>query len=214
MNKWSERTIALAGILQATALVDQVSKSGHLRQEEFSTCIHALLNQNPTSTLATFGRLSDLEFGLQVLIDCFEGLPAESAQAPLRYALGVFHLQNKLMSNDDLLAIIGKRLEQVNQQALHFEPTHDNVIHNLADLYTDTISKFRFRIQVSGDPTYLQQDRIAAQIRTLLFSAIRAAILFNQVGGKRWHFLINRKRIVHCAKELLKEAKQERLQTH
>ncbi len=214
MNKWNERTIALAGVLQATALVDQLSKTGQLRKEEFATCINALLDQNPKSTLETYGDISQLEFGLQIIIDCFEGIPKESAQNPLRYALGVFHIQAKLIKNSDLLNIIGSRLQQANQQAAHFESTHDNVINNLASLYTDTISKFRFRIQVTGDATYLQQERTASQIRTLLFSAIRSAILFSQIGGRRWHFLVYRKRIVNSARELLKEAKSARINLH
>ncbi|MGI1677821.1 MAG: high frequency lysogenization protein HflD [Cellvibrionaceae bacterium] len=214
MKKWNERTIALAGVLQATAIVDQLSKSGQLRKEEFTTCINALLEQKPSSTLSTYGDISQLELGLQLILDSFDGMPRESAQNPLRYALGVFHLQAKLINKPDLLDIIGSRLIQANQQAAHFEPTHDNVINNLAGLYSDTISKFRFRIQVTGDVTYLQQERTASQIRALLFSAIRSAMLFSQVGGRRWHLLVYRKKILQCAHDLLREAKSTRKNIH
>jgi high frequency lysogenization protein len=74
----------------------------------------------------------------------------------------------------------------------------------MADLYSQTLSTFRYRIQVNGDYNFLQQQRIANQIRALLLAAVRSAILWRQVGGNRWHFLLNRKHIAHQVDLLLK----------
>lgn len=206
-SNWDNRVIALAGILQAAALVEKLATTGYLPKEEFRTCVESLLQQNPDSTLATYGGdLSQLELGLRTLVETLGGLRRESSQQCLRYMLGVMHLQQKLISRDDMLGVIGSRLSQANQQAQHFDSTHENVIANLADVYTDTISQFRFRIHVRGEASYLQQQRIANQVRTLLFSGIRSAMLWHQVGGRRWHILVYRKRLLAAAGELLRQA--------
>ncbi|MCW8193952.1 high frequency lysogenization protein HflD [Proteobacteria bacterium 005FR1] len=207
-SKWDNRTIALAGVLQAAALVEKLATTGYLQKEEFRTCVESLLEQNPESTLATYGgELSRLETGFKTIIDALGGARKESAQQCLRYMLAIMHLQQKLAGRNDMLAVIGTRLGQANQQARHFEATHDNVISNLADLYSDTISTFRFRIHVRGEATYLQQQRIANQVRTLLFSGIRSAMLWHQLGGRRWHILFYRKHLVSHAEKLLREAR-------
>ena len=122
----------------------------------------------------------------------------------LRYALGVLHLQKKLAGRQDMLNVIGSRLEQVNQQAQHFSSTHDNVIANLGTLYTETLSTFQFRIQVNGDYNYLQQQRIANQIRALLLAAVRSALLWRQVGGNRLQLLFYRKHITQQVEDFLR----------
>lgn len=80
---------------------------------------------------------------------------------------------------------------------------HTTVIAALADLYQETVSTFSFRIQVSGEPRYLQNQDNANKIRSLLLAGLRSAILWEQVGGKRWHLLIFRKQICKAAKNLL-----------
>ena len=103
-----------------------------------------------------------------------------------------------------MLGVIGSRLEQVAQQAQHFSSTHENVIANLGTLYTETLSTFRFRIQVNGDYNYLQQQRIANQIRALLLASVRSAILWRQVGGNRFQLLFYRKHIAEQVDNLLR----------
>ena len=82
--------------------------------------------------------------------------------------------------------------------------THDNVIANLGTLYTETLSTFRFRIQVNGDYNYLQQQRIANQIRALLLASVRSAILWRQVGGNRLQLLFYRKNIAEQVDDFLR----------
>ncbi len=202
------RTIALAGVCQAVNLVNKLATTGYLDKSDFQTCIVSLLEQNPSSTLATYGSIRDLLGGFKSLAEILSDIKSDQ-QPCLRYLLGVLHLQSKVMRQKDLLDIIGNRLVQINLQAKHFEPTHDNVIGNLADLYSDTISTFRFRIQVRGEASYLQQDRIANQVRSLLFSAIRSAILWQQLGGKRWHLLMQRKSIIACAEHFQQQARSD-----
>ena len=95
-----------------------------------------------------------------------------------------------------MLTTVAKRLEQVKDKVRHFGILHDNVIAACGSLYEDTISTFNRRIKVMGDITYLQQPSAAAQIRTLLLTGIRSAMLWYQLGGRRWQLIFKRKKLL------------------
>ncbi len=206
-SKAQNRVIALAGMLQACSLVDTLATGGYLDKAAFATSVQSLLELNPGSTAETYGDIHSLSLGLDTLINILGGSRNSASRFHSRYAFGVLHLQKQLSKRRDMMQVIASRLEQARQQADHFECTHDNVIANLADLYLDTISRFRYRIHVRGDATYLQQQRVANQVRTLLFAAIRSAILWRQVGGRRWHLLTQRQNILSLAKDLRSQLK-------
>ncbi|PCK03467.1 MAG: lysogenization regulator HflD [Alteromonadaceae bacterium] len=202
-TSWRNITIALAGAIQAISLVEEVAKTSHIRQGEFATAIGSLFETTPTSTEAVFGGLHNINSGLQLLKELLNNHKAASNADAVRYLLGILYLQRRLDSNKDLLSIISSRLKKVEDQTQHFDITHDTIVANIADLYSDTISKFRYRIQVTGDPTYLQQQRVANQIRSMLLAAIRAAMLWRQVGGSRWQLLLQRNKILEECELLL-----------
>lgn len=202
-KNYKEITLALAGIAQATRLVEQVAKTGYVDPDAYKCAIESLLDLNPASTLAVYGGdVQNLRLGLETLRDMLKG--QHKHQDALRYGFGAMHLQKSLGKNKNMLNILGNRLTQAAQQAEHFSSTHENVIANLGGLYTDTISTFRFRIQVMGEQTYLSQPRIAHQIRALLLAAIRSTMLWRQLGGNRWQLLLQRKIIANTVDELLR----------
>jgi high frequency lysogenization protein len=73
-------------------------------------------------------------------------------------------------------------------------------------VYADTISTFRLRIQVSGNPSVLQREENAAKVRALLLAGIRSAVLWRQTGGRRWQLIFARKKVIRLAGELAEEA--------
>lgn len=206
-KNWNDLSIALAGLLQAAGLVEQLAKTGYVPSDAYRTSIESLFELNPDTTLGVYGNnIANLHTGLTLLRDILQQGNGQQRHADaLRYSLGVLHLQKKLNSRKDMLGVVGSRLSSAALQAEHFSSTHDNVIANLGDLYSETISTFRFRIQVSGDYNYLQQQRIAHQVRALLLSAIRSATLWRQLGGTRWDLLFHRKKIADCVEQLLRQ---------
>lgn len=208
-NRWHDRAIALAGIFQAAGLVDQIAKTGYLAMDNYRCSIESLFVFDPPNTRAVFGSDEDLrhlEPGLRTLRDVLQQGNRLHGET-LRYALGILHLQKKLAKRKDMLGVLGSRLQQAARQAEHFGTTHENVVGNLGDLYSETLSTFRFRIQVSGDAGYLRQARIANQVRALLLAGIRSAMLWHQVGGNRWQLLVSRKKLLAAADELAHEAR-------
>ncbi|MEW5249828.1 high frequency lysogenization protein HflD [Microbulbifer discodermiae] len=203
MRNWREQALALAGIFQAAVLVERLAKTGSAPQDELETGVYSLFQQNPDRTEDVFNGAAQLLPGLRVSRELLQSRRHPEYTDSLRYALSILHLQRQLQKKPDLLSIIGSRLEKAREQAEHFSPTHENVISNLAGIYSDTLSTFRFRIQVLGDFNFLQQQRIANQIRTMLFAGVRAATLWRQLGGRRLHLLFQRKKLLAATEQLI-----------
>jgi high frequency lysogenization protein len=202
-----DQTLALAGVFQASALVQQVARSGQCAESSLETCIRSLFATDPASTLDVYGgELKDLREGLSTLSGVLSKQTRNQDIEVLRYALNLINLEAKLRRDKDMLDVIGSRIDQARHTASHFGYTHPNLIANLGSVYTDTISTFRLRIQVSGQPTILQQEENAAKVRALLLAGIRSAVLWHQSGGRRWQLIFNRNKVIGIAKELAEKA--------
>ncbi|MCV6587789.1 MAG: high frequency lysogenization protein HflD [Marinobacterium sp.] len=218
-RRHDEQTIALAALFQAAALVDQIATRGMVAQNNFESSIYSLFVTNPGSTEEIYGGASELPYnlslGLRNLQDLVDRSKAEQNRNVTNYALSMIHLERKLSSDPKMLRHLGGRIDQVREQARFFDEdyngdpmdspsvlAHPNVVANLASLYQETLSTFKFRIQVGGDPRLLQNSENAAKIRALLLAGIRAAMLWRQVGGRRWHLLFFRSRIRPSLKKL------------
>lgn len=197
-----DQVIALAGVFQAAALVNQVAKQGNAAESAYEASIKSLLMVDAPTTEAIFGDRLGIQLGLRELVKALERGQGNAQPEIIRYTLSLLHLESKLRKHPEMLEIIGKRINQAINQTRHFETTHSNVIKNLAGTYLDTISTFSVRIQVQGDPKHLQAQENADRIRALLLAGIRAAILWRQTGGRRYHLLFNRRKIVECAQRL------------
>ena len=200
-----DKVLALAGIAQAAALADLIAKRGdqHQRHTEFEATVHSILMLDADAVESIFITKRYLRFGLEVLKNAYEFDSAQQANV-LRYCASLLHLQRQLAKRPDMLDTISKRIMQIQKQIdIAGSETHSTVISSLAGLYTDTLSTFRFRIQVFGNPQILEQPAIANQIRTCLLAGIRAVTLWRQLGGSRLDFIFQRKAIYNTALELL-----------
>ena len=197
MNRLQEQLVALAGIFQAASLVDKIAKTGQASTPATSCLLGALLVRNPETTLDVYGG-DDLNLGegYRALANALQRNPANLQREPLKYALSLIALERQLAKREDLLEIIGSRLDKIQLQADHFGVSHENVIAACGALYQDTISTFRLRIQVQGDMRFLQQAGNAARIRALLLTGIRSARLWRQLGGHRWQLVFSRSKLL------------------
>ena len=200
-----DQIIALAGMFQSCQLVETLSKNGSVPADRFNVCIESLFQKDPETTEKVFGSLDNLQFGIESMQELITLNSQAKGSDTLRYVVGVIYLAKKLRQNKTMLNLIGERLDQASRQAEHFSMTHTNVIANLAQIYQDSLSTFRYRIQVNGYASYLQQENIAQRIRCLLFSGIRSAILWHQLGGRRRHLILNRKDILAQLRKLQSE---------
>ena len=190
----SEQAVALAAVFHACELVSQLANTGEASSDDMSLCMSALLNQNPDSLSQIYGPVSGLKLGMDSMERLFSDGNGDKAEI-LRYVVSILYLARKLSSDQGMLDKIATGIENAERQAQHFSISHDNVYANIASLNQDTVSTLRLRIQVSGSSGYLQQPAVAQRIRCLLFSAIRSAFLWQQLGGKRIHLAFYRKQL-------------------
>jgi high frequency lysogenization protein len=199
-----DRAVALAGVFQAAQLVDQIATTGNCNSFTTENSLNTLIVESPENTLSVYGgHLDNVRPGLTALKEFMT--PGSQGISPntLRYAISLLHIESRLRRDSDILNIISERLESLNKQLDHFDITHDNIIRSIADIYKDSISTLKFRIQVNGNPTYLQNPINAEKIRAILLAGVRSAILWRQVGGRRWQLIFSRKKYLATSERLL-----------
>jgi high frequency lysogenization protein len=199
--------MALAGVFQGCALVDSYARLGTANSEAVENALFSLLQQNPTSTEAVYGSFANLEIGFAALEKILDNPKDSQSAMLLRYGVGVLYIARKISANGAMLKHIGSGIENAARQAEHFSLSHANVIANIADLYQKTISTLKFRIQVNGVATHLQQPAIASRIRCLLFSSVRSAFLWQQLGGSRFNLMFRRAEMLKLTRELHQQAR-------
>lgn len=208
MNAIQQQIIALAGLFQAMEAVDHIAQTGRCNEAVLETAIKSLFVSNPETALAVYGQLSDLKPGLQLLESLLSENNNNKQLSYVRYALAVVQLERRLIKNPEMLNTISRRLEQTENQVSHFGLMHENVFSGIASIYSDTISTFSLRVHISGQEQHLKIRQNADKIRSLLLTGIRAAILWRQVKGHRWHFIFKRKALLNECRFLLSQAEQ------
>ncbi|MCH9646458.1 MAG: high frequency lysogenization protein HflD [Proteobacteria bacterium] len=193
MNKIENQTLALAGILQSAALVDQLASKGTCHSECASASLSSIANTS-AKVVDIFTSQTQLSVGMSTL-KVVLGKKTKSMQVITFYALSLINLEKKLMKNPALLNTITAEIDTLNKQTF-FEITHTNSIARLANLYQSTLGELNPRIMVKGEQVHLSSQRTADHIRALLLSGIRAVSLWRSQGGKTWHLLVNKRKIL------------------
>ncbi len=202
-----ERILALAGIFQAATLVDRLARRGVADEGCMAVCLGSILATDPEAVDSVYdGGAEGLRTGLESICRHF-GPPSKDGGGRdfdvVRYVLSSMQIAHKLVRRPDLLRIIAEGIDRVRPQVERFSLCHDNVLANLADVYTRSISEIRPRIVVKGHATHLTNPRQVDRVRALLFAAVRSAVLWRQCGGRRLEFFYRRSAMVRCAARLL-----------
>ena len=203
-----DQTITFAVICQVAYHVQQVSRTGHITDEEFSVLLQSIIETSPENTLAVYGgKLSNIKKGLELLVSHLGSDTASSSKQKdpefTRYIISLINLERRLAKQPQQLNALGERINATERQREHYAITSETLIASFASIYSDIISPLGHKIQVTGEPSILKQNVNQYKIRALLLAGIRAAVLWRQVGGKRRHILFSRKKIVETAKSLL-----------
>lgn len=197
------QVIALAGILQCAYLVDQIARTGHAPAESFNPTINSLFTFQVDNPVSVYGSIHGIQTGLKILHDLLASHYDNDYKATIRYSLGLINLQKSAASKNEMMSIIRSRLEHTAIKAEHFTDNIEEVAGSCAAVYQDTISTLRYRIHVQGHKQQLQNPRNASNIRALLLAGIRATTLWRQLGGKRWHLIVSRKRLIAACQHLI-----------
>ena len=143
------QTLALAALCQCIRQVQILARGeekSEFSQQDLRVCLQSIAEQNPTEALDVYGgRLEHLSTGYHILFAQLGDSPKKDMEL-IRYEMAVLRLERLLAKSADTLATVGKRIERLQQQLLHFQITDDNIIATLADIYVDTISGLGTRI--------------------------------------------------------------------
>lgn len=197
-----QQTTALAGVAQAARLVDQVSKTGSYPLEFVEPSIHSLFVFDNDSAAQIFGGIAGVKLGLHNLSSLLANRGSEENQQLVRYFFSILYLERKFASDENMMSVVRSRLEHTSFKAEHFASNVNDLCQSVSGIYQDTLSQQKFRIKVSGSSQHLENSRNADIIRALLLCGVRSAFLWQQLGGRRWHLLVKRRKLLSTAQNL------------
>lgn len=203
MSVLEDQTLALAGIFQSAALIEQLAYQGEISQAAFDCSFDTLFTFEAESTLDVFGDVSGLSRGLQALTQHLDGRSQASARNLVYYIMSMLKLASRLMRDNRLAENLQSDLQKIKQQSVEFEMERASVVNKIDGLYQNTISNLQPRIIVRGEHNHLTNPGNAARVRALLLAGIRAAVLWHQLGGSKWKLVFSRKKYVENAKRML-----------
>lgn len=202
------RTLALAGIFQASYLVHQVATQGMTDQAALESSINSIFKLDSDSVEDVFGDINGVITGLSIMKRQLGGDRQRYDMQITQYVVALVHLARKIMKNPQILESISNSISQAKEQADLYHSTHDNVMANLADLYQNTISTIPPKIIVQGQQGHLSNPNNANKVRAILLAGIRAAVLWLQCGGSRWQVLFYRKAYIGETDRILNAIRQ------
>lgn len=198
-----DRTLALAGVLQATELVRQAAWHGTWSGYAATASLNSLFQLESDSVDGIYGDKQRMRLGLETLVTVLQG--DQQSNDALRYAIALLQIERRFMANKAMQKKVGQGLEVILQEAqeLPEEEMEDYKASKVAVLYTETISSLSPRIVVNGRPQYLKMERVVNWVRSLLLAGLRSAVLWDQMGGGRMELMFGRQKILTHAHELI-----------
>lgn len=194
------RVLPLAGLLQALKLVRQTAETGHADAALEAQVLDSVFRIDAASVDAVYGGLPVLRPGLMLLRDHLSGR-GDPALNKLSIALN--RLERRFATEDEMAQAVRRGVESIATTAERQGSAHPDTIARLGRLYSETISELRPKVIVQGNPHYLQQPAVVAEIRALLLAALRSAVLWRQVGGTAWDLFLRRRMMLQAANEAL-----------
>ena len=197
-----DRALAFAGLTQACKLVRQIADTGDAETAPLTVCIDTLFHFDAESVEAVYGGAAGLRPGLRAMVDQLEGGTASDPMLPKLIA-SVLRVERSFSAGRGVPERVKQGLEQIARQREHWGPTHPTVLARLGELYAATISGLRPRIMVQGNPVYLSQPPVVAEIRAILLCGLRSAVLWRQLGGNQWDLYLRKAQLLSAAREWL-----------
>ena len=197
MNIIEERTIALAGVLQACQQVQALARTGVADETVYASAMQSVLVLDAMSTPAVFGGLGGVRSGLKLLEQGVLNSPEMSNLEVLRYMMSILQLQKQLYTDQDKFSQFGQAVDRLSSFS------EDDLANAFSEVYQSHISVLRPQIIVQGEQEHLQQDGVPEKVRTMLLAAVRSAVLWQQKGGGKFRLIWERTRMRQAAKSLL-----------
>lgn len=186
-----DRVLALAGLLQALVQVRRIADTGQSEQRQVEIALDSVFRIDADDTGAVYGTPANVSAGLRQLRDYLANGNKDEALG--RLVLAVLQLERRFVRDVAMTEQVQSGVRRLGISGDARGSTAPDTISALAKLYADTISTLRPRVMVQGNPHYLGQAGVVAEIRALLLAALRSAVLWRQMGGSLWDFVFQRR---------------------
>lgn len=198
----NDRTLALAAIFQAAELARRLAREGRADEGALAASARSILATDADDTATVFGGAPGVAPGLK----CLQAQFAPKTRGPdyevVRYTLSMVKLARHLRASAEMTRQLGQAIADEKLRFGEADP-NDEMYAALALVFRQTLSTLSPRIYVKGEPEQLQKTEVADRIRTALLAGVRAAWLWQQLGGRRWQWFVGRGAYVRTANDLL-----------
>jgi len=195
----ADRVLALSSVVQSASLVMAIARTGMAPVDAIDACVQSLFATNPATLQDIFDHGDKIHLGRQRLKQIWTQPEPEDRQVIL-IVNHLLLLTTAFTRTDSNMRKMGTGIAQLSAQlsAMNTEKqqTDDFIFSSFADLYEQWLSSLQPRIIIRGLPEHLQNASNICKIRTLLLAGVRAAMLWQQLGGRRWHLFFKRKAIL------------------
>ncbi|MFW6379056.1 MAG: lysogenization protein HflD [Guyparkeria sp.] len=198
-----DQLIAMAGMTQALQLIQTLAWEGRVAdQSALEASIGSLFAFDAPDTASIYGDLPGVRFGMQRLTELLAGKSREPRDLELtRYVVTLFAVTKAFRRDDEMSAKLFSRLEEL-KPAFDQHGADSGLMADLNNLYRSTLSNLPQKFVINGEKHHLEDMAISSTVRALLLAGVRATILFDQVGGRRWRLLFQRGKYLARAEEM------------
>ncbi|MFL6586142.1 MAG: high frequency lysogenization protein HflD [Luteimonas sp.] len=189
-----QRVLALAGMAQALKQVRRIAETGQADAAVLSTALDSVFRIDATSPADVYGGRDAVVPGLMLLRDYFGNQGSDPLLPKL--GLAVVQLERRFIQDSAVSSEVHHGILEIKPKAEELGHTHPEVLAALGALYADTVSHLRPKVMVQGNPHYLGQANVVAEIRAVLLASLRSAVLWRQMGGSLWDFLLRRQQML------------------
>ncbi|GAB2507876.1 high frequency lysogenization protein HflD [Pseudoxanthomonas sangjuensis] len=197
-----DRVLALAGVIQALAQVRRIADTGQADAAIVQTALDSVFRIDADSAEAVYGDALALRAGLRILGEHLGRQQLHDA-ALFKLVMAVLQLERRFGKETHTAGAVHNGLLEIAPKAAELGSSHPDVLSALGGLYADTLSHLRPRVMVQGNPHYLAQPGVVAEIRAILLAAVRSAVLWRQLGGSYWDFAFSRRRMLQAVESWL-----------
>lgn len=194
-----ERVIALAGALQATSLARSLALRGDADVASMRASMASIFKIDSDNAADVFAGVTNLRLGLETLVAQVETGTRDLVLT--RLLINVMRVEGVLARRSDVLETLRSGIEVIARDHDTQDPL--DATTELAKLYSRTLSTLRPRIMVEGNPHFLNNAASVDRIRALLLAAVRATVLWRQLGGSQLRLFFRHRQYAMMARGLL-----------
>ena len=114
MNLIEDRTIALAGVLQACKLVQSLAREGFADNQDMQASLQSIMVLDAVSTSAVYGGVGGVRTGLSLIGQGILNSPVVLDLEILRYANTILTLQSQLYRDEQKFSEFGMTVERLS----------------------------------------------------------------------------------------------------